>query len=174
MQCRSAGCTNEQILSALDLTWADVFGDDGEHWMPNNRSWVALYDYPDADRTLLYQVARSADKDFSQRHPNPDKRSGWEWNLNGVKRVPYHLPQLLAEPTAETFLAEGEKDVQASEAHGSVATCNSGGAGKWLKEFARYFTGRTVTIVATTTRLDSPTPCRCTRASRPSQLAAGS
>ena len=83
--------------------------------MPNNRTWVALYDYHDADGTLLYQVARSADKDFSQRHPNPDKRSGWEWNLNGVKRVPYHLPQLLAEPTAEAFLAEGEKDVQASK-----------------------------------------------------------
>ena len=148
MQCRSAGCTNDQILSALDLTWADVYGDDSEHWMPNNRTWVALYDYHDADGTLLYQVARSADKDFSQRHPNPDKRSGWEWNLNGVKRVPYHLPQLLAEPTAEAFLAEGEKDVQALEAHGLVATCNSGGAGKWLKEFARYFTGRTVTIVA--------------------------
>jgi len=41
----------------------------------------------------------------------------------------------------------GERDVQAVEAQGAVATCNSGGAGKWPKEFSRYLVGAIVFIV---------------------------
>lgn len=146
LNCRSQGCSANQILSSLDLTWADVFGNDDEHWMPNNRTWIALYDYRNADGTLEYQVARAADKNFSQRRPDPDNPGKWKWNLTGTKRVPYRLPEVLASPDADVWVAEGEKDVQALEAMGLLATCNSGGAGKWQQEFARYFTGRNIVI----------------------------
>jgi AAA domain len=149
MQCRSAGCTNSEILASLELTWADVFGDEDDHWMPGNRTWVAVYDYQLADGTLEYQVVRAANKEFSQRHPDPARPGKWLWNLNGVTRVPYHLPALIAAPIGtEVFIAEGEKDVQALENAGLVATCNSGGAGKWRIEFYEFFRGRTVTIIA--------------------------
>lgn len=148
IRCRSAGCTPEQVLEAVGLSWIDVFGNDAEHWTPSG-PWIALYDYVDADGTLLYQVCRTADKQFSQRHPDPSAKYGWAWNLNGVKRVPYHLPQLLdaiglGEPV---YVADGEKDVQALERAGVVATCCSGGALKWPQEFSRFFVGADVRIV---------------------------
>ena len=33
------------------------------------------------------------------------------------------------------YIVEGEKDVQAVERAGGVATCNPGGAGKWRAEY---------------------------------------
>lgn len=150
IRCRSRGCTPEEVLGALDLSWTDVFGDDSEHWTPNG-PWVAVYDYQDEHGELLYQVCRTADKQFSQRRPDPDKPHGYAWNLQGVQRVPYHLPQLIAGVAAgETiYVVEGEKDVQALEREGAVATCNSGGAGpnKWRQEHARFFAGANVVVV---------------------------
>ncbi len=148
LNCRSAGCTSEQILGALNLTWADVFGSDSEHWTPGG-PWVAVYDYTDADGTLLYQVCRTADKQFSQRQPDPDKPHGWAWNLTGVKRVPYHLPQLLAAVEAKepVYIVDGERDVQVLEAEGVTATCCSGGMLKWPQSHSRYLIGATVRVV---------------------------
>ncbi|TDC85719.1 hypothetical protein E1292_48595 [Nonomuraea deserti] len=46
-------------------------------------------------------------------------------------------------------ITEGEKDVETLRAHrGIVATCNPMGAGKWQPDFARYFRGADVSIVA--------------------------
>ncbi len=149
IRCRSQGCTPEQILDAVGLTWVDVFGDDSEHWTPSGEPWIACYDYTDADGALLYQVVRTADKQFSQRRPDPDKPHGWAWNLRGVERVPFHLPQLLSAIAAgeRVWVVEGERDVLALEKHGEVATCNSGGAGKWPAPFAQHFAGAQVRIV---------------------------
>ena len=149
IRCRSRGCGPEEVLAAVDLTWVDVFGDDSEHWTPNG-PWVEVYDYTDEQGTLLHQVCRTGDKHFSQRQPDPDARSGWKWNLHGVRRVPYHLPQLIAGVAAgETaYICEGERDVQALEREGHVATTNAGGAGKWRSEFSAYVNGADVVIVA--------------------------
>lgn len=148
IRCRSAGCTPEQVLDAVGLTWPDVFGDDGEHWTPRG-DWIAVYDYVDEQNTLLYQVCRTADKQFTQRQPDPDKPHGWAWNLTGVRRVPYHLPQLL-EAIAEgrpVYLVDGERDVQALERAGAAATCSSGGALHFPPEHVRFFAGADVRIV---------------------------
>jgi hypothetical protein len=149
LRCRSRGCSADEILAALELGWADVFGSDDEHWMPGNRIWVALYDYTDEFGTLRYQVARSADKQFSQRRPDPNKPGGWKWNLQGVERVPYHLPALVEAVSAgETvFVCDGEKDVQALEAEGLAATCCSGGMLKWPRSHSQYFAGAAVRVV---------------------------
>ena len=40
----------------------------------------------------MFQVVRFAPKDFRQRRP--DGNGGWIWNLNGIERVPYRLPEL--------------------------------------------------------------------------------
>src|SRR5215475_2908138 len=39
------------------------------------------------------------------------------------------------------FVVEGEKDADRLASLGLVATCNAGGAGKWCRDFARYFEG---------------------------------
>lgn len=109
---------------------------------------VATYDYRDASGTLLYQVVRKDPKAFLQRRP--DGQGGWLWGLGDVTPTLYRLPELVAAVAAEdtVWIAEGEKDCDALHRAGAVATCNSGGAGKFRAEFARYFADADVVIVA--------------------------
>jgi hypothetical protein len=88
--------------------------------------FVAIFDYVDENGTLLFQVCRTADKQFPQRRP--DGNGGWVWKLDGVRRVLYRLPRLLAEAQrgGAAVVTEGEKCVQALEQLGLVATCNPG------------------------------------------------
>jgi len=144
-----AGCSANEIISALGLEMGDLF-DKVEGEAPRSRTArgiVATYNYKDEQKNLLYQVIRKEPKSFRQRRPNG--HDGWIWNLDGVRPVPYRLPEVVAAvATGDTvYIAEGEKDCDAIHAAGGVATCNSGGAGKWHDEFARYFEGAHVVIV---------------------------
>lgn len=108
---------------------------------------VATYDYHDEKGNLLFQVVRYQPKDFKQRRP--DGKGGWLWNMNGVRKVLYHLPELLALPVDSTvFIAEGEKDVDAIRSLGLAATCNSGGAGKFTEDLRAPLKGRNVVVIA--------------------------
>ena len=93
-----AGCDTVDVLDAIGLTSADISAGresqpEGE-WMPGNRRAAAVYDYTDDRGKLLFQVLRSTDKHFYQRHPDTSAKSGWAWNMKDVTRVPYRLPQL--------------------------------------------------------------------------------
>lgn len=105
----------------------------------------ATYDYRDETGSLLYQVCRYPRKQFLQGRPNG--AGGWVWNLKGVPRVLYRLAELLAAPDATIYVAEGEKDADRLAREGLVATTNSGGAGKWRKEYAQALQGRDVVIL---------------------------
>ena len=110
------------------------------------RRIVATYDYRDEDGLLLFQTVRYAPKGFVQRRP--DGAGDWEWNLKGVRRVLYRLPELLAaDPTKPVFIVEGEKDADNLIKLGLVATTNPMGAKKWLPEYSVYLEGRHVVIV---------------------------
>lgn len=154
-----AGCDAADVLAAIGLTLADVgraredCQPEGE-WMPGNRRSVAVYDYTNERGKLLFQVLRSADKHFVQRHPDPAAKSGWAWNMKGVTRVPYRLPAVRKAAAGKAagrvvYIVEGEKDVHAIEGAGAVATCNPMGAGKWQPGFGRYLAGiREAVVVA--------------------------
>src|SRR5215208_507945 len=106
----------------------------------------ATYDYLGTDEELLYQVIRFAPKTFRQRRP--DGKGGWSWSLNGVQRVPYRLPELLAaDKQAPVYVAEGEEDVDRLRALGLMSTTNSEGAGKWRDELSEYLRDRNVVIL---------------------------
>jgi hypothetical protein len=147
-----AGCTPEEVFSAIGRTTRE-FGptedvDQGE-WTPAG-SAVAVYSYCDAAGELLSQVCRTADKQFRQRRPDPDNASGWRWNLDGVHRVLYRLPEVLAAVAeGETvYVCEGERDVETLRALGLAATCNPGGAGKWQDEYSESLRDATVVVIA--------------------------
>jgi AAA domain len=99
---------------------------------------VTTYDYSDESGALLFQVCRMVPKTFRQRQPKGD---GWEWNIKGVRLVPYRLRDLQAAIAegADVFVVEGEKDVERLAAEGVTATCNPMGAGKWPKDFGKLF-----------------------------------
>jgi putative DNA primase/helicase len=89
------------------------------------RDTGASYDYVDEDGILLSQVIRHEPKDFRQRRP--DGREGWIWNLEGVRRVLYHLPDLIAASGNLIFITE-VKGLRQRPALGFTATTNMGGA----------------------------------------------
>jgi putative DNA primase/helicase len=106
----------------------------------------ATYDYRDEAGALLFQVVRlHSPKEFPQRRP--DGAGGWMWNVKGVRRVLYRLPELLAEREAAVFVVEGEKDADRLRGLGLVATTNPGGAGKWRDEYNESLRGRKVVIL---------------------------
>ncbi len=107
---------------------------------------VAAYDYFDEHSVLRFQVVRRADKTFSQRRP--DGRGGWIWNLDGVPRVLYRLPQILVAPPGErVYVVEGEKDTDALAAQGLQSTTAPGGAGKWGPAYSEALRGRHVVVL---------------------------
>jgi hypothetical protein len=145
--CR-AGCEQTAVIAALKQRglWSgarDRNQDRREYY--KGRQIVAVYDYQDEDGRLLFQVCRTDDKQFPQRRP--DGAGGWKWGIEGIRRVPYRLPQLLAARTkangvpARVYIVEGEKGVHCLERWGMTATCSPGGAGKWREEYNDYFIG---------------------------------
>ena len=114
---------------------------------PKGKTIVATYDYTDEAGKLLFQVVRFVPKDFRQRRP--DGNGGWKWNLKGVKRVLYRLPEMLeaAVNGQVIYIAEGEKAVEALGRLGVPATCSPGGAGKWRDGYARVLEGVQVIVV---------------------------
>jgi hypothetical protein len=151
LQCR-AFCSYEQILQAAHLTKRQTYYQDGLTRVTMTAP-EHVFDYRNEHGDLLYQVRRYPDiveeggkrrKDIRQYRP---VAGGWAANLEGVRPVPYRLPQLAEAPRGKgVVIAEGELKVHAFEALGFVATCNSGGAGKWQASFAGYFVGRRVAI----------------------------
>lgn len=160
------GCDTRDVLAAWGLGFADIMPlrkkeEPTGEWTPvkdqfgNNLPATAIYKYVDEKGVLLYEVVRvnkfDGKKDFRQRRPDHTKKGGWTWNIEGVRRVLYRLPKVIAavEAGEECVLVEGEKDVHTAESLGYVATCNSGGAGKFPTDAADVFKdGAHVLIVA--------------------------
>lgn len=171
-----AGCDVKSIAGALGLKLADLFHDKAA---PSSRPArpvkaaakatpaparrplatgptekariVATYDYTDAMGKLIYQVVRMDPKDFRQRRPDKAKPGGWNWSLGDTRRVLFRLTAVRREAAGggAVFVCEGEKDVLTLESLGFVATCNAGGAGKWLAEYTASLKGAArVVIVA--------------------------
>jgi len=117
---------------------------------------TAEYIYTDESGAPLYKVIRFEDpkcvkpKTFRQKRPVIENGSArWAWGADGVRLVPFHLPRLLqGVARGETVLVvEGEKDVLNLEKLGFVATCNSGGAGKWRSEHAEHLHGANAVVI---------------------------
>jgi len=139
-----AGCRTEDVVAALKLKMADLFV---ERQTDDRPKITSTYPYVDESGTTLFEVVRFVPKDFRQR--TPDGHGGWTWKLNGVRRVPYRLPELRAAALTATpvFVTEGEKDADSIVRVGQVATCSPGGAGKWRPEYAEHFAGISEVVI---------------------------
>ena len=97
-----------------------------------NKGWVeeARYPYLGRDGDVLYEVIRyrqpNGRKTFRQRQP--EAGGGWRYDLDGLTRVLYRLPELIARPDEWVYLVEGEKDADALHDAGLLATTAPQGA----------------------------------------------
>jgi 5S rRNA maturation endonuclease (ribonuclease M5) len=136
-----AGCSTEDVLKAAGIEVRELFADS-----TTKSRTAGEYDYVDEKGHLLFQVVRYEPKGFRQRRSNGN--GGWTWNLDGVRRVLYQLPEVLA--ANDVLICEGEKDCLTAKKMGFVATTNAGGAGKWREEYSESLRGKNVTIIPDT------------------------
>ncbi len=128
------GCAYEEIIAALGIPQ-----------MPQNlktpRQIAAVYPYRDEAGQVLYENVRFEPKGFAQRRY--DEQGKEVWNLNGIRRVPYRLPELLKLSGNDAFvLTEGEKDADLLVANGLKATSHK----NWKPEFNYLLKGFDVII----------------------------
>jgi putative DNA primase/helicase len=163
VNCHSHHCTFDQIAKALGLEGRDFFRhlpdpkpskSKSDRWIDYDHP-VAIYLYLEADRKPAYQVRRLnvydrkggkiVDKTFLQYRPAGD---GWKAGLEGRPTIPFRLPELLAaDPSTPVWVPEGEKDVLNLVAQGLLATCNTGGAGKFKDGDSEALRGRAVVLI---------------------------
>ena len=152
-----AGCEVSAVVTALDLTLADLFVTSPASRNGHKRI-VKEYDYYDATGTLVHQTVRYEPKAFKQRRPDPAQPGEYLWNLEGIEPVLYHLPQVLeaVQQGKITYLVEGEKDAETlAAAFGVTTTCNPMGAttgqgrrkGKWRQSYTETLRGAHVVIL---------------------------
>ncbi|WP_066451880.1 toprim domain-containing protein [Halomonas chromatireducens] len=133
----------------LQLAWLEESGfRDKQESAPKPQPLIEVerYRYNDAQGSPRFFVVRFEPKTFRQGDVNEHGR--FVPGVKGIEtRIPYHLDKLYAQPEADVFLVEGEKDVHRLEQLGILATCNAGGAGKWTDEHSRHLAGRRVVIL---------------------------
>ena len=127
-----AGCSFDDISSAIRMQQSQFFAPK-EITIP--KKIEAVYKYEDKDCNHVMDVYRFKPKDFRPRKPDG------KWTLEGVTRVPYRLPQILAaiKEGRDILVLEGEKDCDNAEKIGLVATTFHGGTGKWREEYSKWF-----------------------------------
>lgn len=108
---------------------------------PAKATIVKTYPYQNELGREVFQVVRLEPKSFRQRHAVEGK---WVWGMEGIQRVLYRLPQVILAQTV--WIVEGEKDADSLAELGITATCNVGGAGKWLDGYTESLAGKDVVI----------------------------
>jgi len=155
-----ANCTTEDVVRSLGLTMKDLFPATPEkkfHLNGNVKNSLfgkkaatlpkvkpvieKIYSYTDALGRELYQAVRLKPKDFRQRH---QVNGEWVWKMDGVERVLYRLPEV--QQAKQVWIVEGEKDADNLAAIGCCATCNVGGAGKWLDGYTSCLAGKEIVL----------------------------
>lgn len=147
--CCHAGCPTEEVVKALDLEMRDLFPEKEESSRKRKPKVVATYQYVDESGVLLSEKLRFHPKKFVQRRPDPTSKDGWAWKLDGVRKVLYRLPDVLAAVKAgwRVYVVEGEKDADALVKVGLCATTGPDGAGKWERSYSEALRGAHVVIL---------------------------
>jgi len=166
--CR-AGCSLERILAELHASPTDLFengsrsnGSQEEGATPAKAPGPArppfgritkTYDYVNERNVLVYQVLRDEHKNFRQRRPtNADPGIGepFTYNLDGVRRVLYRLPEVEAARKLghRIYVVEGEKDADNLANIGLTATTAAqGAASPWLPTYTDQLTGAAEVVI---------------------------
>jgi putative DNA primase/helicase len=155
-----AGCGTDDVCAALGLELADLFDEpistNGRAANPRDATYVRSYVYETAGGKPYIVKDRFYPKTFLQRLP--DKPVGDRSGLQGRVPILYHLPRLNRALNTKgqyptIWLVDGEKDVEALERHGCIATCTIGG---WRPEYAERFVGAGEVIIVADQDMPKP------------------
>jgi hypothetical protein len=117
-------------------------------WLPRDQDIKVTYNYTDADGNLLLQVVRTRSGKPRFRQRRPDGKGGWLWNVDGVVKPLYRLPELrAAPPDLPVWVCEGEKDADRLAKLGLVATTNVNGGAFWSVDYSAELAGRHVILL---------------------------
>lgn len=143
--CDKGGTVIDWLMGAENLSVKDAMsklgGNGNGGFKKAEPIEVAWYDYTDENGGFLFQVVRFVPKDFRQRHK---QGNGWVWDMRGVRRVLYRLPEVVRGDTV--IVVEGEKDADNLSKLGFVATSNPMGAKNWLDGYSDLLTGKIVYV----------------------------
>lgn len=167
-----AGCEQQDILSALELEWSDLFP-DSDNGRPGRRpqernstkTWPTVKDairdlcrgggcggawaYRNADGSPALAVVRVNGKDGrkSFRQLSPAVGGSWKLGAPHGPRPLYSLPELIVSTADTVYIAEGEKCVDALVQLGLTATTSPGGARASEKADWSLLAGKNVVIL---------------------------
>jgi hypothetical protein len=154
--CCHAGCDVAKICAALSIELKDLFS--GQTITAPSKpkrikhELVCVYEFKDENGVLLFEKCRyadtysdgSTDKTFEYRKRDGN---GYSFKLNGTRRVPYRLPELLAaleeKPNRFVLLTEGEKDPDNLRALGFTASSFK----NRKPEFNSFITGANIVLL---------------------------
>lgn len=143
-----AGCGGGSVIDLLArfdgksvAEWLKGQGKEEARPKQEYRQEEKVYIYRNALGEESFHVVRYKPKDFKQCHRVNGRRV---YNMDGVERVLYCLPEVLK--ADEVWITEGEKDADNLAVLGYVATCNVGGANKWLDSYTESLIGKGITI----------------------------
>jgi hypothetical protein len=110
---------------------------------PPNLEEMCRYTYQNEEANPHFQAVKywnnkKQKKEF--RYCKPDGR----WGIEGIRRVLYHLPEVIA--AQEVWVTEGEKDADNLRKYSVVATTNPMGAGNWLESYTETLRGKAIVI----------------------------
>jgi hypothetical protein len=125
---------------------------------------VGKYTYCDENGTVLFGVGRyefqypdgsfvlkngKYKKEFRQKRPDPNKRGGWIPNVQGIRIVPYRLPEVIEAIGNDhpIYIVEGEGKADLLASWNLTATCNAGGAKHWKPEHAAFLKDADVVLI---------------------------
>ena len=109
------------------------------------------YQYKDAQGRAVYEAVRLRDgypKRFLMRRGDPQNPGHLIHSIQGVRRVLYRLPELLAaDVKLPVFLVIGERHADRLAQAGLVATTYCQGVHGWREDYVDFFRGREVVLL---------------------------
>lgn len=164
MTCH-AGCHINDILMSANVDMQAILAERADVPIQESAQFTPVastpagpashvYPYTDEIGNVLFEVLRiplpGGKKTFRQRHQDPNSRTGWAWNMNGVRRVLYCLPDVIAAKAEgrTIYVVEGEKDAETLRGINECATTSPMGAGKWSEDYSAVLEGASVIIIA--------------------------
>ena len=161
--CCQAGCKTEDVLSRVNLTFADLEEEPKQKIKHNVLDRLAYglsntckqsckceaeYRYTDAEGKYLYSRLRFSPKAFRYAIINHETDEGHFSRAENLPFTMYNLPQTLEaiKKGISVCFVEGEKDAENLRKIGIVAT-TCGSAKGWKPEFAVLFKGAKVVIL---------------------------